>query len=349
MNENRTAKEWATHSKSLADWTWRHLVNRSDAWGGYWRKETADGQGTNLTTRPHPRDRGKIYLSEQILANHFAATDIRFVVGLHSTSPENTSRWGAVDIDWHGESSTAPHNNLAAALHWYSRLQNLGIRPLLEDSNGTGGYHLLAVFREPVETAKVFAFVQRLVGDHSKLGFPTSPETFPKQPRIKPGGYGNWLRLPGRHHTRTHWSRIWDGSRWLEGAEAVRFILALCGNDPGLIPAETLTPKLTVRLTVPHKRRVFVQRIGNHVAARIRAYLARLPSGLGEGQHRDDFGYTFAAFLVRDLNLSDAEAMPWLEEWDARNAVPKGAACLEKLLANAHAYGRRSYGSGLAD
>jgi hypothetical protein len=349
MSDNHTAKEWATNAKSLADWTWRHLVNRIDAWGGYWRTETEEGPKTQLTTRPHPRDRGKIYLSEQILANHFAATDIRFVIGLHSTSPGNTSRWGAVDVDWHGERSTAPQVNLSAALHWYSRLQALGFRALLEDSNGAGGYHLLVVFHEPVATAKVFAFMQWLVGDHAIFGLPTSPETFPKQPRIKPGRYGNWLRSPGRHHTRTHWSRIWDGSSWLNGKEAVRFILALQGNDPGLIPVEALTPKVTVRLTVPTKRRVFVQRSGNYVAARIRAYLFKLPSGLGEGQHRDDFGYTFAAFLVRDLHLSDAEAMPWMEEWDARNAVPKGAACLEKLLASAHAYGRHPYGSGLRD
>jgi hypothetical protein len=88
---------------------------------------------------------------------------------------------------------------------------------------------------------------------------------------------------------------------------------------------------------------------GDRTEARIRGYLAKLPAGLGEGQHRDDYGFRFAAFLVRDLGLSDAEALPWLEEWDGRNAAPKGPDCLTKLLASAHAYGRHAYANGSAD
>ena len=84
-----------------------------------------------------------------------------------------------------------------------------------------------------------------------------------------------------------------------------------------------------------------------HFEQRIRAYLEKLPAGLGEGQHRDDYGFTFAAFLVRDLNLSDAEALPWMEIWDGRNAAPKGTARLQELLKNARTYGRNAYGAGL--
>jgi hypothetical protein len=72
-----------------------------------------------------------------------------------------------------------------------------------------------------------------------------------------------------------------------------------------------------------------------------------MPTGLGEGQHRDDYAYHFAAFLVRDLNLPDAEALGWLTEWDGRQALPKGEDRLREILASAHRYGRRAYGSGL--
>jgi hypothetical protein len=65
------------------------------------------------------------------------------------------------------------------------------------------------------------------------------------------------------------------------------------------------------------------------------------------GQHRDDYAFQFATFLVRDLGLSDSDALAWLEEWDARNAVPKGARRLQEILNNAHAYGQRAYGAGL--
>src|SRR5262249_34722510 len=155
------------------------------------------------------------------------------------------------------------------------------------------------------------------------------------------------LRLPGRHHTRDHWSRVWDGARWLDGAEAVDQILRRDGGAPTLIPAAALAPKVTISIHPAYRQRVLHNR-ADKLAARIHAYLAKLPTGLGEGQHRDDYGYTFAAFLVRDLGLPDAEALPWLELWDDRNAVPKGTDCLRKLLNSAHAYGKHAYGSGLS-
>jgi hypothetical protein len=338
---------WSARADVLASWASSRLINRRDVWGGYWTEQTADGPVTRATTRPHPRDRGRVYVGTQLLANHFAAVYTRSVVGLHSTSIENTSLWGAVDVDWHIESSTAPNVNLAAAIHWYGRLKVLGFRPLLTDSNGKGGFHLRALFREPVPTAKVYRFLCWLVRDHAKHGLPTPPETFPKQSQIKPGGYGNWLRLPGRHHTREHWSRGWNGSDWLDDYAAIDFILALDGDDPQLIPSEAQAPKVTLIIRRASNRRIVRSQV-DALSSRIRSYLAKLPIGLGEGMRRDDYGFIFAAFLVRDLGLSDAEALPWLEEWDRRNAVAKGPDCLRKLLASARAYGRHAYRTALA-
>jgi hypothetical protein len=71
-----------------------------------------------------------------VLAQHFRALETCHVIGLHSTSLENTSRWAAVDVDWHGDTSTAPEVNFPAALHWYDVLCRLGFHPLLTDSNG---------------------------------------------------------------------------------------------------------------------------------------------------------------------------------------------------------------------
>src|SRR5262249_31657171 len=72
---------WASRRMELAAWTWQLLVNRVDAWVGYWRDKNADGSATRQTTRPPPPHRGNVYLTERILANHFAATDTRFIVG----------------------------------------------------------------------------------------------------------------------------------------------------------------------------------------------------------------------------------------------------------------------------
>jgi hypothetical protein len=69
---------------------------------------------------------------------------------------------------------------------------------------------------------------------------------------------------------------------------------------------------------------------------------------LSEGQGRDGVAYHFAAFLVRDLQLPDHEALNWLIRWDAGNLPPKGQERLVEILANAHAYGTNAYGSGLS-
>ena len=64
-------------------------------------------------------------------------------------------------------------------------------------------------------------------------------EQFPKQSVLTEHvRYGNWLRLPGRHHTRDHWARAWDGSRWLAGAACCEYLLAHDGDEPALIPAD---------------------------------------------------------------------------------------------------------------
>jgi hypothetical protein len=340
----KTSTAWAAHAAELASWTLAHLVNRKDVWGGYY----AGPEGTCQTTRPRVVDRGRVLLTPDVLLRHFAATYANHVVGLHTTSPDNTSRWAGVDIDCHGDGGSDPAANLRAALAWYDRLRGLGFMPLLTDSNGKGGFHLLAIFNGPVPTPQVFAFGRWLVRDHAEHGLPVAPETFPKQPYIAPGKYGNWLRLPGRHHTRPHWSRVWNGSRWLEGEDAVAVILALAHSPPSLIPACVEEPPAE-----PEPRRVVVTFTGRVAGTRrlnavIAAYLAKLPHR-SAGQGRDDIAYNFASWLVRDMALSDAVAIVWLEAWDSGNSPPKGRECLEGILANARRYGKRPLGCGRTD
>jgi hypothetical protein len=345
------AAAWRLGAPALAAWAMARLVNRHDARGGYrppdevgkeyTRRDGAVGKLGSQTTR-----KGRLTLP--ILTRHFAGRGRADIVGLHSTSPDNTSRWAAPDIDHHAEHSPSAESNLAAALAWYERLRHLGFWPLLEDSNGTGSFHLWTLFTEPTATPLAHAFVRWLTADHARHGLPARPECFPKQARVEAGHYGNWLRLPGMHHTRPHCSRVWDGHRWLEGAAAVEFILALTGDSPGLIPAEVRAPDPPT----PRPRAAAGERpppaCGTFgLARRIAAYVARLPC-LCEGQGRDDVAYHFAAFLVRDIRLDDDAALQWLAQWDAGNSPPKGEARLREVIASAHRYGKAEYGSGLA-
>src|SRR5262249_45342709 len=151
----------------------------------------------------------------------------------------------------------------------------------------------------PAPTARVFWFLRHLTRDFARRGLPKHPETFPKQSAVPLGKFGNWLRLPGRHHTREHWSRVWDGGCWLEGEEAVDFLLSLAGPPPGLRPA------------------------GVEWQYRVGEYMATLPN-LGEGQGRDDVAYNFLAFMVRDLKLPDDYALEEACRWDADNTPPLG-------------------------
>src|SRR5262249_17961848 len=153
------------------------------------------------------------------------------------------------------------------------------------------------------------------------------PETFPKQPKVSSGRFGNWLRLPGHHHSRDHWSRVWDGYRWLVGVDAVQYILSLNGDSPSLIPVDFVHDRVGRALNNP-KRQPNDHR---SLAGRIRAYKARLPHR-EEGQQRDDIAYVFAAWLVRDLHLPDDVALSWLHDWDAGNRPPKGDARLVEII-----------------
>jgi hypothetical protein len=312
----------------LAEWTLARLVNRIDAWGAY---HPAGGQ---LTCR------GRLTLAH--LVNHFRAQNAGDVLGLHTANGDNRGGWFAIDIDCHGDHDPQrAEANLYAALWWYRRLVELGFRPLLTESNGKGGYHLRVLFSEAIDAAKLYDFARWLVADYRRAGLSYKPETFPKQRDVRKcfKRLGNWLRLPGRHHRRPFWSRVWDGSEWLDGHDAIDFMLSLSGDNPALLP-DIPTPS-------PSPRRTYHPQVTNgSLSNRIAAYMRRLPN-LAEGQGRDDVAYRFAAFLARDLALSDSIALDWLERWDAGNNPPKGRECLAEILKNARAYGQRASGCGI--
>jgi hypothetical protein len=347
-----TPNAWMLHSAELARWAMARFVNRTDVWGAYllscYRTPDNDGKPRSSITRTAPArcNRGKVLLTLDILARHFIGEDAGHVIGVHSTSPRNTSLWGSLDIDWHSECSSDPQTNLRAATSWYQELRLLGFRPLLTDSNGRGGYHLVTIFNEPVPTPTVFAFLHWLTSDYAKHGLPARPEHFPKQPRIAEGKYGNWVRVPGRHHTRDHWSKVWNGECWLDDAAAVEFILGLQGDPPALIPTEVEAVRVPQARLASVVRPLAGPMREDRLARRIQRYMIRLPN-LAEGYGRDRVAYSFAAFLVRDLQLADDAALPWLQEWDAGNSPPKGDDRLREIIKNTHQYGTHAYGSGL--
>ncbi len=224
------ADEWRDRADDLADWVMTHLVNRTDVWGRYVRRK--GDEVTQAVTVPFRDERGKSFLDHDSLRKHFRTRQPSGQLGIHSASGDLTSRWLAIDIDLHDPEefgSVTAAGNLFAARGWYESLVRQGLDPLLMDSNGIGGLHLVVVFAEPMSTTSVHEFGQKLVADYEQRGLEQKPEVFPDRPSWD--RYGDWLRLPGRHHTRPHYTRVWNDepgaeSQWLVGFEAIDRILA---------------------------------------------------------------------------------------------------------------------------
>jgi hypothetical protein len=242
------AETWRTRWKELTSYTMKYMVNRPDVYGRY-----------NKGGRPYTC---KTTLTPDIVSRHFRPRTPQDLIGLHTTQamqiegPDGApitcclSRWAAIDIDYHGDGDAPPANTLFAK-HLHERATALGLEPLTYQSNGHGGYRVLIVFAEPIQTAYALSLARWLQADWRDWGFEAEPEYFPKQATIRlsddpsdsRGTCGNWLRWVGRHHKYEHHSRFWDGQRTLVGNEAIDHLLAHCGVDPALIPAEALAFK----------------------------------------------------------------------------------------------------------
>jgi hypothetical protein len=226
------AAAWKAHSARLAAWADRYLVNRDDAWGRYLPLAERTAKHSVVTCTGT--------LTRTILARHFQGADQGDLIGLHTTSPDNTCRWLLIDIDRQDEQNPkCKKANRKAAFTLNEKLRDLGLMPLLTASNGKGGYHILVIFSVPVPAPIAYAFGLWLTRDWEELGLAERPESFPKQPTLDgKTRYGNWVRLPGRHHTREWWSKVWSDGHWLAGEDAIKAIISTRGSDHTLIPEE---------------------------------------------------------------------------------------------------------------
>lgn len=108
--------------------------------------------------------------------------------------------------------------------------------------------------------------------------------------------------------------------------------------------ADMLTPEPVVaRASFPFARPV----VAEDLDRRILAYMDHLPTGLSEGQGRNNAIYGCCAFLTHDLALSVEDAEPWAHEYNRRFADPLSTRELEQTLLSAAKHGARLRGVGL--
>lgn len=227
---------WHARAESLARWAMLRLVNRTDRCGGYFVR---DGKTCIFTAPADAKDAKLGYLSHTKLLQHYRAVDTRQIVGVHSYGADKFGKWVNIDIDNHDgakEGKGDPLANERYAVHIARKVAALGLCHLLYESNGKGGFHLWVLFDGAVPAAVLRSLGNWLVSDSAEWGFEKPPEVFPKSDGDTE--WGNWVRLPGRHHTRDVWPRVWNGAEWVRDEVAVEYVLALAGSDPDLIPSE---------------------------------------------------------------------------------------------------------------
>lgn len=232
-------KAWARLAHLLVEWALA-LVVRQDAHGRYYRKQTADAAGVvKELTKPYTEHAP---LTDDLLTAHFNASRTDQICGLHVSSRAETCRVVVVDIDAHDDQADRGANwRMAQAVR--DRAEQYGLQCLVLASNGAGGYHVWFFSSNDLSMADAWRLGKWLVHDHAECGLAKEPETFPKSPHLTGKGFGNWVRLPGRHHKRDHWTQVWCPSRqvWLEGEEAIRAIIACTGRPVdvnAIVPAD---------------------------------------------------------------------------------------------------------------
>lgn len=220
----RLSFTWDQNSKELAEWTEKHLVNRFDAYGEYYN---SNGKSGNCKS-----SKGELTTKE--LINHYSGLCNR--VALYSYGKNGFGKWLCIDIDAHeGEDL----KNWEIVLEILEVLDSWGVTALCEHTNGMCGFHIWILFDTPVKLATL-----KSIGDFLIAGRGTH-EVFPKQSVQK--DYGNYVRLPGRHHKNTNWhSDFYDFefNKWHRGADAVQFMLDLYINtiEDVSVEAKTFTP-----------------------------------------------------------------------------------------------------------
>jgi putative DNA primase/helicase len=193
---------------AVAQWCLRALVNRADAHGVY------SGAGEASTA--------KGAVTVRLLEAHLRG---EVTVGLHAVAPDGSCRWACIDIDAHDSGKDDAEK---IALETYRRLAEAGAEPVLEDS--VGGFHIWLFFEEPVASARARALLHAFV--------PPGVEVFPKQNSVRKGGFGSWVRLPGKHPKLGAWSRFWaDGRAWIEWPDGLALFTDSGRCSVALLPA----------------------------------------------------------------------------------------------------------------
>lgn len=250
------AEEWVRYADDLAEWAMKRLVNRRDVWSQYTLR---DGKiSVVMLPIAERRKLGTDMVTLNKLHRHFSGKSPAHLIGLHSISDHSTCKWFAIDVDLHDPSLPNADEiaaaNFEAALEWAERLREMGMDPMLFDSNGAGGYHVWVLLDKEYPLADVYDLADSIRSDWQEFGLPRKPEQFPPKRVVGPDDLPYTLRTPGRHHTRHHYTRMWnfdaaaEENEWLEGGDAIEAMIA---TRPSKLPKKSRSKKKATLVSAP--------------------------------------------------------------------------------------------------
>jgi hypothetical protein len=143
--------------------------------------------------------------ADDLVAAHCAGTE---VLAVAAANEAGMSRWLALDIDNRNRPDTSTQN-LRLARSVYDSYPG---DKLLEESSPNGSYHVWLFLAEPIPATEAVARVKQLAGD-------APVETRPSRGTpawSSPYHLSDTLRVPGKHPAFGSWSRIWDGSAFVD-------------------------------------------------------------------------------------------------------------------------------------
>ncbi len=220
MPASSLARIWSDSADALADWSLSRIFVRRDVFG----KTGKDGK----------RITGHDPVTRDLLIRHYQGSEN---IGAHLISPDNLCLCLIADVDAHDDKADHETNwqcvNLIA-----DTLGKYDLNPLICDSNGNGGYHVREFFKKPVASNVVAWLASTIRARLKATGLP-DVEIFPKQDEVSiQTPYGNWVRLPGKHHKREHYTRILIKGDWLDGEAAIKALIRVAGDTPAKLLSE---------------------------------------------------------------------------------------------------------------
>ena len=259
------AEEWIRYAPQLAEWAMERIVNRRDVWSQYTIKN--DRISVVMLPIKERRKLGTDMVTLTKLERHFSGRSPAHLIGLHSISDHATCKWFAIDIDLHDENVRNADEiieaNKTALFAWAGRLRDMGMDPLVMDSNGEGGYHIWVLLDDEYPLGRAFDFVDSIRADWQDFGLPRKPEVFPPKRAVGPDDLPYTLRLAGRHHTRPHYTRVFnfdfaDENEWLDGGDAIEAMMA---TRPSKLPkVKGKKQRSDLRDVAPKKKKAVTQR-----------------------------------------------------------------------------------------